>query len=275
MKRNTQKNIQAVSKVVLTLIVILTTVFAVADTQMYFIHNDHLGTPQVVTDESQTVVWEGNKKPFGETEEITATIVQQTRFPGQYFDEESELYYNYYRDYDPSLGRYIQSDPIGTTYDFSDPRLQLAIQHSIPVNTSVGSYGLNHLYGYVDQNPLNYIDPFGLQTTVDTYCARNPAACMDIGGGSAGRSGASAAANAAVGAAVASASTSQQCEVDKEKTCDEQLNRDTASCRAIQRAEAKGKRPKGAASRCYASAMQRYGNCLAGRPEGPLDTWNN
>ena len=106
-------------------------------TEMYFIHNDHLGTPQVVTDQSQTVVWEGKQKPFGEVEETTASIEQLSRFPGQYFDEESNLHYNYFRDYDPTIGRYIQSDPIGL------------------------AGGLN-TYGYVLQNPILYIDALGL-----------------------------------------------------------------------------------------------------------------
>ena len=105
---------------------------------IYFYHNDHLGTPKMITDTSQSIVWQADHQPFGKAIISTETIENNLRFPGQYFDEESGLHYNYFRYYDPSTGRYISSDPIGLTG------------------------GLN-TYVYVNDNPVNKIDPDGLQ----------------------------------------------------------------------------------------------------------------
>jgi RHS repeat-associated protein len=117
----------------------------VVSTALYFIHNDHLGTPQAITDQVQTVVWSANYKPFGEATINTNTIANNLRFPGQYFDEETGLHQNYFRDYDPGLGRYVQSDPIG-----------------------LGGRDTN-LWAYASNTPLLNTDPKGLVSVVTNY----------------------------------------------------------------------------------------------------------
>lgn len=78
-----------------------------------FIHNDHLGTPQQISDGAQSIVWQADYSPFGEATMTIELITNNLRFPGQYYDEETNLHYNWNRYYDPQLGRYITSDPIG------------------------------------------------------------------------------------------------------------------------------------------------------------------
>ena len=86
---------------------------------LYYIHADHLNTPRVVTDSQQRVVWRWeNQEPFGnnppeENPSELGSFEFALRFPGQYADKETGLFYNYFRDYDPQTGRYVQSDPIG------------------------------------------------------------------------------------------------------------------------------------------------------------------
>jgi RHS repeat-associated protein len=103
-----------------------------------YVHSDHLATPQKLTDATQTVVWDRVQDPFGRQAQLTSAGGHDLplRFPGQRADAETGFSYNYMRDYDPSLGRYIQSDPIGL------------------------EGGIN-TYGYVGGNPLRYVDPTG------------------------------------------------------------------------------------------------------------------
>ena len=110
---------------------------AIAAPAIFYLHNDHLGTPRVVTDQQRDVKWRADYMPFGETVIHTEEVTMPLRMPGQYYDSETGLHYNYYRDYDPTLGRYIQSDPIGLRA------------------------GLN-TYIYAYQNPFTWIDPYGL-----------------------------------------------------------------------------------------------------------------
>ncbi|RKQ69134.1 RHS repeat-associated protein [Litorimonas taeanensis] len=101
------------------------------------LHADHLGRPTHATDVAGQVVWEGGiTTPFGLQLSAMGAVTQSLMFPGQYADEETGYYDNWHRTYDPTLGRYLQSDPIGL------------------------AGGLNR-YAYVGGNPVNFIDPTG------------------------------------------------------------------------------------------------------------------
>jgi RHS repeat-associated protein len=110
---------------------------------VYFIHTDHLDAPRIVVDRNNQVRWRWLSEPFGTTAPETnpgglGGFTQNLRFPGQYADQESGLFYNYHRYYDQKGGRYAQSDPIGL------------------------AGGSLTTYGYVGGNPLSYTDPQGL-----------------------------------------------------------------------------------------------------------------
>ncbi len=84
--------------------------------EIYYLHTNHIDAPLALTDQAGALVWQVEMTPFGKTNVVVDTLSNKSitpRFPGQYSDVESGLYYNYFRDYDPELGRYIQSDPIG------------------------------------------------------------------------------------------------------------------------------------------------------------------
>lgn len=105
---------------------------------VYYVHADQLGTPQLVTDKNQATVWSTTYQPYGTTGIVNASITQNLRLPGQYFDSETGFHYNGLRDYMPQLGRYLESDPIGL---------------AAAANT----------YTYVHDRPMTFLDPWGLK----------------------------------------------------------------------------------------------------------------
>lgn len=121
---------------------------SVTNSDFAYVHADQLNTPRLATNASGTIVWRWDSDAFGlgaanqDPDNDTNLVNIRLRFPGQYLDEETGLHYNYFRDYDPATGRYVQSDPIGL------------------------NGGIN-TYGYARANPLRYLDPLGLSACSD------------------------------------------------------------------------------------------------------------
>jgi RHS repeat-associated protein len=151
-----------------------------------YVEADHLGTPRrVITPGTNAVVWNWDLlgSAFG-TNVPTGSTTLNLRFPGQYADLETGLYYNYFRDYESNAGRYIESDPLGLGGGIST-------------------------YTYVDAAPLSLIDLRGLQdSTVTAWCRQYPQACAQQMANAAG------AAAAAAGAAATVPRSSQECPSD-------------------------------------------------------------
>ena len=121
-----------------------------AEAKLYYIHVDHLNTPRLIADDQQRTVWRWDQQePFGvnvpdENPSGVGAFDLPLRLPGQYFDKETNLHYNYFRDYDPSIGRYGESDPVGLEAD---------------LNT----------YAYGSSRPLMLSDTTGLDATITFY----------------------------------------------------------------------------------------------------------
>jgi RHS repeat-associated protein len=79
---------------------------------IYQVHTDQLGRPIRMTDAAKATIWQATWKPWGEVQSITGTVANNLRFPGQYFQVETGLAYNWHRTYDPVTGRYTQPDPL-------------------------------------------------------------------------------------------------------------------------------------------------------------------
>jgi RHS repeat-associated protein len=111
--------------------------------RIFFVHADHLNAPRAVVNSANQLRWRWLSDPFGyvppeDNPAGLGTFALNLRLPGQVYDLESNLHYNYFRDYDSTTGRYVQSDPIGL------------------------AGGIN-TYAYVENNPVSLSDPDGLQ----------------------------------------------------------------------------------------------------------------
>jgi RHS repeat-associated protein len=135
-----------------------TVIAQVVHPKVYYYLTDHLGTPQKVIDNAGAVVWSGDYKPFGEVVNEVSTVDNHFRFPGQFYDQETGLHYNYHRYYQIRVGRYLTPDPIGLLDEIN-------------------------LFLYAKDDPINFTDSMGLTTLPDIWARIEFAAKPYVVGG--------------------------------------------------------------------------------------------
>ena len=118
---------------------------------LLMVHVDHLHRPVKMTNSTGTSVWSAVYLPWGGAHTITGAETLDARFPGQWFQLEAGLHYNWHRAYDPSLGRYTQPDPLGF----------------------VDGPGV---FAYTRNSPYRFVDKDGRNTWAMPWCYSSPAA---------------------------------------------------------------------------------------------------
>jgi RHS repeat-associated protein len=147
-----------------------------------YLHTDHMGRVIAATDEQANQTHAATTDPFGKPKDGNPGPTN-LGFPGQYYDKETGLYYNYHRAYNPSTGRYVQADPRRGSppaaldalarQSFLPPYLRKARAALMLANNGASNIVVPEVdtpdpYSYARGNPVNRIDPQGLMSSYDS-----------------------------------------------------------------------------------------------------------
>ncbi|MGQ4417067.1 putative T7SS-secreted protein [Streptomyces sp. SAS_269] len=119
------------------------------DSRFFAIVTDLVGTPSELIDETGDIAWRTRSTLWGTTAwAANSTAYTPLRFPGQYYDPETGLHYNYFRHYEPENARYLTPDPLGLD---ASPN---PIAYIVNPHRWTDSLGLAPDYVAVDTNPV-------------------------------------------------------------------------------------------------------------------------
>lgn len=247
-----------------------------------YVTADELGTPRAVANSSGTTEWTlpYQSNPWNEVAPTTTGYTYNLRFPGQYADAETGLFYNDERYYDSASGRFTQTDPTGINggldlyvYGDNSPLMFIDPLGLFPFGTPAPATGpTSPAYpGVVPQDPLappsRIPSPTQALKALATICAAQPQLCVAAVG---------------IGLCMYPTSTADSCTDEphppaecqsNEDRCEQNLRRDMETCNTL------GKmRGKNTFKICEQQAMLRYGNCLSERDgddgiNAPLPPW--
>jgi RHS repeat-associated protein len=151
---------------------------------IYYYHTDHLGTPIMLTDANQAVAWDATYEPFGKASITTASVTNNLRFPGQYYDMETGLHYNWHRYYWPETGRYVSVEPalqplLFENIYFNIPKSFIPIfpEYNFPETTQIVNFMSKPLPRYLWVAPYMVDEPQNFQSF--SYSLNNPVTYYD------------------------------------------------------------------------------------------------
>jgi RHS repeat-associated protein len=198
---------------------------------------DHLNRPVLMTNATKVAMWTAVWQPWGGAHSITGTATLDTRFPGQWYQSETGLHYNWHRSYDPTVGRYTQPDPLG----FVDGPSVYGYAGGMPQSGVDIDGRKNRSFSPIPGLPIPALPPLFIPGTPENKAwTKWVFACF---------------------AALAA---------PKIDPCERQVEQDEAACRRLPN---NTKIQQGVRARCFGSSEERYGACRAGQPIPPLITW--